>query len=604
MIHYQKYLTCRYFYLINASYIFFMNKKLLSRTLEEVTALHDANVKRDTAMPLGKILSVEEAQAHLKIPDTFRDPLPTLFGIKNLRRFKELLEHPDLVAMDIAMMTCSLSREELEQYRFNASEILPIFLELRNVLKQMVINLAKSGRIEFYIRKSFEVVYKNGVKQCRLSSEKGISQLLGLIDSLKASYFCDGRRYDYQPSHRNNIFNLLQYEFRGMVFEETMRAFDNIHTNDLPAVEGGKHSLRVLATELFQKSSNRIHHCFDHNAGKNIFQKVESFSAYLISKKTGEIFVADQDFHQALRKEYEDLSMEELLDSNKRQLLEIDKLVLEKKIDDSKTEITDNYSITINLNNFLGAKERNWKLIMDVLVLFVDNTVDPDSGEQNVNWMQLFLEKGTGKLLTAAGDGFDLEEKMDKRTLECLKARVYGMLLEKLQASGDILIDLLIAPIRTPEKIERLMNKVSDDTQAVVLNEKEENDSTLVDQAEKPKERWITKVWRKVTGRKEEGVTDTRATTSVAVQQQLKVSELYPGIDFDRFKNIDAEKAYRIIVSLLGEPIRIHGSHHIFEDKNVGTCPIPFHFGKEVNRNILISFLKHFGLIELFYEKL
>ncbi len=75
-------------------------------------------------------------------------------------------------------------------------------------------------------------------------------------------------------------------------------------------------------------------------------------------------------------------------------------------------------------------------------------------------------------------------------------------------------------------------------------------------------------------------------------------------VDLSKFSGLSAREVKSKIEDFLGEPLRIRGSHHIYEGVNGCRFPIPFHSGKDVNQGLLIKCLKQWGILGRFYRSL
>jgi predicted RNA binding protein YcfA (HicA-like mRNA interferase family) len=71
-----------------------------------------------------------------------------------------------------------------------------------------------------------------------------------------------------------------------------------------------------------------------------------------------------------------------------------------------------------------------------------------------------------------------------------------------------------------------------------------------------------------------------------------------------KLKNLSGTTVLRIIKNLLGEPIRISGSHHVFEASSGIRFPIALHGNKKVGIGMLLNFLKTLNIFEEFCEEL
>lgn len=74
---------------------------------------------------------------------------------------------------------------------------------------------------------------------------------------------------------------------------------------------------------------------------------------------------------------------------------------------------------------------------------------------------------------------------------------------------------------------------------------------------------------------------------------------------YQKLKNLDGNDIKRILNSLLGDPIRINGSHHVYySNKTNATYPIPFHGNDRIGFGLLKKCLEVWGITEEFMAEL
>jgi len=86
--------------------------------------------------------------------------------------------------------------------------------------------------------------------------------------------------------------------------------------------------------------------------------------------------------------------------------------------------------------------------------------------------------------------------------------------------------------------------------------------------------------------------------------QEREPAQIPPVINTSRLGNLSGEFVKRTLIHLLGDPVRITGSHHVFEGKNGVKYPIPIHQGKTVGKGMMLKCLKTWGILKEFYDLL
>lgn len=576
-----------------------------------------------------EIMSEEEAVEALRLPTKFPDYFYKIFGRENLERFLAILGHPDNVAMDMVAFTEDFGLEESEQYVACLPELQEFRLQLRSLARDFLSSMIADQRLSYAVRTSLQLgtevkpdgyAYRTyGLKPDAgvLRMFKAIADLYKMLKPTQGASFRTGKIYE--------CLTLLEV----LLFEEIMKEVDRYRAKDFGHVsDADRKIIRDVFVINIPKFSLK-YATFKCIAGKAVAPE-SVLAASMFARK---IF---ENFWSRHRPELEKQINEFHVDTdNPDKLRMLDSLKVEEIQDLSsmkKPKLLCRRFGKFLISILMPHARATSTYVCAVSIRLENRNLDSGNLEDN---MIFFLDRA-GMEFDACFSTVRLADYLDPLVYEKLRSILLNFVLEALKANPEELEDLLLGDRRVADssadldEVEGDLVDSSADSGEVenVLNDDQAGiakQATQVIETEestaRPREVWVGK-FRKFLGKfrrpeKRSGdVARVADEVSGGVRSEVPaladsqpsrakgLAELYPGVNFDKFKALSGRDVYAVLIALLGQPVRVRGSHYIFQDESGLAQPIPIHFGESVNRTILLKALRNWGLIEEFYEKI
>lgn len=484
----------------------------------------------------------KEAWAALNNREKLPQYVEKLFGEKNIQSFFEVIKTPGILEIDILLLTGELTQDEFIHYAIS----LPNFNETRILFYVLLNEFMQEieGKIPFYVGKSLES--DGSVK----SYKRGILDLIISIDRLNSILriedcptFCAARIHEL-------TVNLTQRLVHGILtFIE--RAYKG--RSKAQARESLCDILRVL--ESVSGSDGGFSQA---NAAKIALHAYLNF--YLLNgSEDYQKFLSEVSRIKAADPNSFPLKLKEVLNLSRfRKVMpfirNIGKYQIEFSGDEdkefAKTRALFTCKVNIKMNdNNIPSKFTNefGGVIADI---------------ENVNNVALLLDAATGEL-HYRNSAICASEYIGEEAYAKLKTKVYEWLLEYLRNKEEDIEYEEIAYLETAgmfhsskETITSLQNGTHESVTEVLKDEPEDK----------------------------------------KIEKKNRIRA---------FASLSGNEVKQALTKLLGEPLRIRGSHHIFRGREGNTCPIALRGTDIVGIGMLLKSLKIYKIdTQEFYEML
>lgn len=502
------------------------------------------------------IVSFEEARKLLALPKKLPDYFYKIFGRKNVDGLIQILSNPDNVDLDMLLLTEPMGVEAGNQYMACLPDYQKFRLELRELAKCFVQSLRQDKRISYYLEKSIgtrrKVVGSTLCVETYTKEDSGVVELFRLITELST------RLTPADTTFRGGRMEEFVALFQQLLFLEVLKDFDAYAKNKFPNRDSGWHH---------EMRQNLVITLQQHSIGKVVKEGTK-----ITIWNSVEVLVKALDSVEKCLAHHQE-TLNQLVDQHKptEELKFENDLKAEEIAWRSQMKIPAEYFRRIDGNLFFIAPVPEIGHPIGVCVggvIFNPKTPNSDS-------LQFFLDRADLKIYTVTGL-YSLEDHFNPKVCEALRSIFFDMILKGLRAkTEDDFEDLFVAPER-PDLPETPVEEI----RAGIVEE-------------------VATIQEEISSKDVESIGDEINTTVIGTIAPAKPKKA----NLSKFRSLSADRVLTALTGLVGEPVRIQGSHHIFEF-NGKSFPIPLHFGDDVNRFILGHALRTWGLMDKFCAKI
>lgn len=539
-----------------------------------------------------KLFSPDEAKRLLTLPDRLPEYFYRILGEENIDKLMRILSAPDNIDLDMLALTEPMGIDAAIQYMACLPEFGKFRLELRDIAQDFIKSMVSGGRMNHYLKKSVGVhkIKKDDgkfVTRTYIRNDVGIVELFRLIEKLAKTLSVQVNT----PNFRYGRLQEMVAIFQQSLYPEALKVFDEYLRTEckqesLEWQQGLRNSF--IKTLRNSPSAKSIRTTEDEKikVGTSIDLLIEAqrkHKNFLYEHRVSFNSIAESNRDGDL-KEKNDLKAQEIA-----------RLSQMRKIEGRYKKVGDMKFVIIPI-----PKSNRPITICGVVIIF-----DP-SAKEGVNMeapsMVFVLDRADLKFRDIPGVS-ELDTYFTPKIREAVRSIFFDLILEDLRSKPENIEDLLIGSTAVEDTTAEVKEDVATVQEAVPLPEEPEEE-TDPEMPRKP-EGWIGKNLRRIRRSFQQKVEETIQTAPT--QQQpvpRKRKNLYSGVDFNRFYSLPGTQVYRILTQILGEPVRIHGSHHMFKGPNEKVLPIPIHFDTTANPFILTNALEEWGIVKEFYDRL
>lgn len=493
---------------------------------------------RDTGAAIPKIIGMREAIEMVSTPVRLPDFSEKFFGKDNMAMLRDLLCSDVVRDLDVLYLTGSISEEEEIEYALVLEEAHELLLKLRALAKKMAEDVRHKAT---HYLKDLKPRYTNNA--CRANTS-GLHKFLG------------GRRaICYAPdSTRYTPFFLTAYSYFVIELERALCcvAYDAL-LQQYP-------DTAKIDTVLLQLSTEK-----DPNS--TLENKQYSYAAYLNA-----MHVYSTDLRNAADGPFARLFAQAASfpcsgTDDVTTWREIQELSIFRSIDFSVR--LNGYTIKFSS---IGMAEdaKISRLRRPFLTCLVQIEADSeDNAGRKINLCGA-MDRVTGDL--GVGSGADLARFAGEAAAMYVKRMIYKLLLDYLRSKPE---DIERAPIHKPQKIVEEIRNAAENT--------------------------ITDALPAVQNQLAETAETANTTAATAEQQMAGLCTIadakkQPSITISNLRGHSAGRIKNALDKLLGQPVRIRGSHHVYRTREGRTYPIALHNTDSVGIGMLNTCLREFGI--------
>lgn len=565
--------------------------------MEKDTRDESPDQKPDSAELTRHPISCEEAVALTNEKHEFPDGAKELVGEENLGKIRSLLFDQRLAEADALLLCGYMTHEEFKQYIVLIDEM----RKLRNTAYEVADSIASyifdhhqekigtkiepkppqepKGKLDAFIGNIIKKLRKPPTQEGPQEPEtleslmdifydvsnivtsqqiQGIKTFRNaLINSLMESFYaifsiilmqsikCKHKRHNYSDEHVKRV-------------EATIGAMDKTWKEQFGSAFSGAFSMgmRQNAIDVIYSNDKRRRRFFSHLFQTNDLTQIPE-------KPVKEVEEALEQETNELFRRINDLSCFRKITPHKRKLGEEMEVHIYEDLQIESKTYTVNRAFTICLARIV--------LTPSAPIDLPEKRVFPDGREgilykPNRASFEVEVNRGTGEL-TIRGTHLPLYCALRKDAYLILKKTIYQFILEHLEQKKDSFPDLLKAEASSVSDISREV--------ATAIRQKRQ-------------------IVSKPVGRSlESSKTAEQAETTQAPPPQ---QEQLDTTCFQQLRGLQGNRVYRAAETILGRPLRISGSHHVFKSRNEGTCVIALHGSDQVGIGMLKTFLDKAGI--------
>ncbi len=497
-----------------------------------------------------------------------RPKMPTyiekLLGQENIERLIAVMFHNEVIDLDYLFLTDELTYDELSQYVHQLPEFGSLVRAIDEIAEAMLEHFfSDKGRVLNWLDRSFVIHKKQtGGREMTLSEEQGLEKFRQMIAEFMALFSYRGGRVGYR--------DLLIRKFVFKIVTGVAAKFYKLCAEREHGVEK-----RIVLGKYFDRRN--LPSLKDNGPGLQIKEFVEC------ELELSELAAS----HQAqFVKLASDLCADEttdLAEFKKKNLIQAGTAGALMRFRSCEKIIFKSVMI-IPLKVFVKSGNQ----LIDEHTLLATFLLDPLADDPEKS--KLFLN------INFHGDiniGFlRMENYFDPLSCERLKSRIYDEIIKHLSTQPDKYEDLLIGHARSKKCVQAVRVEIGEDV-GETLGETEADQSDLADGLlNRGREFWV-KHFRKREPEMGLDVAPTDVVDTIRVR-----------LDMTRFDNLSGDEVLRMATRLLGKPVKISGSHHVFKNSEGRKGTIPIHGSHTVNRYILVDVLGKLGVLEDFHDEL
>lgn len=531
-----------------------------------IKILGDRIESRDIDVPQPTIVSEEEARRNLQLPTSLPPHFGRILGEQNIGRLLDILGDPDNLDLDVLPQTEPMGLDAARQYFASLREFQDFRCQIRELALVFVRSLIQGGRLNHYFNKSFvtKPVMRDGVplRSWGISRESGIVELFRLLPELRNLLLPNCL------SFRHGMLAEMVIVFQKALYLEALKAFESyIELRFRHENAGFRETLRKNFIQTIEGISYR-------NALSIEGARQTTPSAVQVTNLVSEQAAAFKRAGAAeIRRWGESCTdLPALKRENDEKAAEVD-LLSQTRLVEFAFEIRDGRVLCIIP---IPKARYHSQVCVGYLAIEEGDSDDPKAIPFVLDRSDMAFHVNQG--ITR------LSDLLPPEAFEVVRKDLFDLILKQLRSRKSDFPDFFKAPER---QVESTQDATAEDVQLV---------QTVTPPANKDERR----TWRQ----RLRGAKEKIAGLVEGVREKVTGRKSYEGIDFSRFRGLSGSDVHRILVQILGEPIRIRGSHHIFKGANGKTLPIPIHSGKTVSPAILVRALREWDMVEEFYERM
>jgi len=520
-----------------------------------------------------KPLSESEAKKLLSNKPEIAGAIRSYLGHENVRELVAAVTSQEVIDLDMIFLTGQLTSEELFQY----TKILPEFDQAKRKIFEAVKKMMAKLKTEMQ-------KCKNG-DDVRKTFKTGINSII----KLKMALTLGNVRNPPQMYRHNLLLNF--YEISQVELFEIL--YDFIRKNKTP-------ELAEVCRNIFKE-------------GESIALNIEKMpvfqpKAYIESKVEISNFLKNPVYHSRLanitgKEQLDDKQKTQLKSAMERGHEAIVAQAQYRTIDFTKFPFED-AEIAIICEEMYGEENKQGFRQTCAVEICLDpryKAKQPEffnspSGYQAACFhtrpgvFHFVLNRMSGELCYMSHQTKPISNIMSEDQYLALKRTIYNLVLNYLKSKEPDIDDLF----KKREVTATLREQTEEAVKQSLAEEKPEPPRRAVSDRPEPASpaepvipTWNYQPWVPPT---------TESVQAMEIEDEQQTHDR--NIEYlKRFKGIKGNKVLAVITRLLGEPVRISGSHHIFTSARNGiSYPIPIHGTDEVKFQVLLASLKKWGV--------
>jgi len=562
-------------------------------------------------------LSFEEATALINEKPEFPEGAEKLVGEKNLKRIRSLAFNKDLTELEVLRLCGNMTEEELDQYIILVDEI--------RKLRGTVFKIAQE--IAGYVLEKFQK--ETGVEEVKQDESAPSSKVAKTtFEKIKRVFTQDvstlfGKRGEAQVSEKTQpsekpaqpLESLIKviYNIENVIFSQAAGA-NTVRNALLKSLANSVHSvlvyillqkinckrrrhlysdghkrrisetIRVLDESQYEEYGEPFQGAFSQKAAYNAFDVFYPSSPERSEKFFSMLFETD---NLAKKQPLNKRSLEKLEAETDEIFSQINNLSCLRTIGFAKRKFGET-EISIYENEDESSEDilpinRAFSICRARIVIDPSLPVKKHYLRDDDVIMQCFskgsievgINRGTGEI-TLRDTILPLYIFLGMEAYLRLKKIIYKFVLGHLENRPNDIEDKLVST---------QIKKITEETA-------ETADRTVPIRAEGKQRKIVSKSLPRKTASQEENEQTSPAETQQPQESPDDNNFMY----LQQLRGIQGNRICRTAETLLGKPIRISGSHHVFKSRNEGTCVIALHGSDLVGIGMLKNFLDRAGI--------
>lgn len=492
------------------------------------------------------VLSVEEAQKLLKLPQRLPAHLEAILGRPLIEKIYAVLDHEECRALDTIVLTDEMGLEAGMQYMAHVEDFRLVNQEIDSLAEEIVKAIGDKNRFQNYFERSFRVGGRavNGSRPLDIALDNGIAKLFSVVPEL-----CLALQPKERATFRGGLLSKLLMRSQQILFI--------VFRMQLPElVRKSKFSDSIDVQECLRGFTGALEQLvFGNSQGREGASPV----GFLIQAERALI-----KWGRMHAKEFNFLVDKYLNGGDEKALTDVlaqCENTTEEILELSKTRRVRPSYMKIDGVIFQVIPWPNYAEVVCQIAICKEEEKD------NQNLPIFTLDRGRmelviGKTISKLGDFIPPEQAA------ILKSFALEVVAKELRKTPEFYADYLIAEPKPEEIVVIVQGEVGE-----VINEVAQSIVEMASQKER-------------------------------MEGRMNLQRLYPNIDFTRFKNLAGKEVLSILIRILGPPRRVAGSHHIFKSQAGVSLPVPVHGNNPISAPLLVNNLRKWGILEEFYERI
>jgi predicted RNA binding protein YcfA (HicA-like mRNA interferase family) len=495
------------------------------------------------------------------------------FGESNIAAIIELINTPELIELDELLESNAITQAELEEYLILTNEYHEIRAKLFILINSLFVHMS-DARMDYYLDKGIN-------KNLTLSADKGAAQILASLKELEDflnqstrsvsqkivcelianfqqlvllmvskrlhdKYMDIAKRNGYLDSNFQQKFSQTLDEFFRAIRDHLSRGiWEEFELKDFFTQFENLANKSLDVDEFFLGDITSV---FDHESGERIVPDTEDLKEEYAKYLAG---FSDEFMYR--------------LDAT-RQMSHFRRVPLSRKKSGLVYEI-------MGINSEYDQNNIERSRTMCYFKIYTDPDLDMGSlPESATPYNPKNYGDADGAIVLA------LDRSTGFLVIPGLKLNAAALFHGKTYAElANIALEMLF---------DALIDKAEDIVPASRQADEDRYQQYLVEQARLEEQI----AHQEISAAVPEVVKSSAETTTKLDKTALKIS------NFRLLSNISGSDVLRAATSLMGNPVRINGSHHFFKGPSGRTYPVPIHKGKSVGAGLLDSCLSVWGL--------